>query len=232
MPSVSVTAGSESYIKGGSIIPYNPIGIGSVFLAGGIGSVVISGTHSAWTGIGSVYLAGGTGSVVCSGITQIAGSIWSMPNVSVSVGSESYIKGGSVIVYNPVGIGSVFLAGGIGSVRMEGVGSVVISGGVVGVSGTALVTQWTGTGSVVISGIPIAWSGLGSVYSYAKEVSPISTNLNNPLYSFTYIGSSTANGAIGSVIGSINMYIGATNYVQIITWQSGLILTIGSWSAV
>ena len=30
------------------------------------------------------------------------------------------------------------------------------------VSGTALITQWTGTGSVVISGVPSRWSGIGS----------------------------------------------------------------------
>jgi hypothetical protein len=81
MPSVSVTAGSESYIKGGSISVYN-------LYAG----------SEAWIKAGSIqtYNPVGIGSVLIT---------------NQYLGSETWIKAGSVQTYNPVGIGSVLLTG-------------------------------------------------------------------------------------------------------------------------
>jgi hypothetical protein len=52
---------------------------------------------------------------------------------------------------------------------------------------------------------------------------------DNPAWSFTYQASGTATGMTGSSIGSIFQYIGATAYVQKLTWQSGFVIAIGSW---
>jgi hypothetical protein len=99
-----ITGGSEVYIKAGSIQTYSPLGstfiMGSVYAVGsvwfgGIGSVVVSNMPAvgSFTGMGngSMWFGGGVGSVTISGITQIAGSIWSMPSVSVNAGSNVYV---------------------------------------------------------------------------------------------------------------------------------------------
>jgi len=56
------------------------------------------------------------------------------------------------------------------------------------------------------------------------------TEGDNPAWSFTYLASGTATGMTGSSIGSIFQYIGTTTYAQKLTWQSGLIINVGSWS--
>lgn len=128
---ISVATGSEVYVKGGSIQPYNPIGIGSVLIINGsimtygqsvtVGSEVYVknfgelGSNVVVTNFPTLYAVSGivnigtmpaiqTGSIVYQGTDPwiIAGSITSMPSVSVSAGSEVYVKGGSIAVYNLV----------------------------------------------------------------------------------------------------------------------------------
>jgi hypothetical protein len=126
-----ISVGSETYVKGGSIQTFNPIGVGSVLLINGsimtygqsvtVGSEVYVknfgelGSNVVVTNFPSLYAVSGvvnigtmpaiqTGSIVYQGTSPwvIAGSITSMPSVSVSTGSEVYVKGGSIAVYNLV----------------------------------------------------------------------------------------------------------------------------------
>ena len=55
------------------------------------------------------------------------------------------------------------------------------------------------------------------------------TEGDNPAWNFIYQASGTSTGMTGSSIGSIVQFIGAGSYVQKLTWQSGLIINIGSW---
>lgn len=71
---IAVTVGSEVYIKAGSVQTYSPVGVGSV--------TVVNTRYD----LGSFLL--------------IAGSISSMPTISVATGSEVYVKGGSIFLYS------------------------------------------------------------------------------------------------------------------------------------
>jgi hypothetical protein len=85
MPNISVSVGSESYIKAGSVEVYNMVAGSIVYMP----SVNVS--------VGSnFYIKGGS----LDGVSQFAGSIWSMPNVNVSTGSEMWLKGGSIHLYS------------------------------------------------------------------------------------------------------------------------------------
>lgn len=193
---ISVSVGSETYIKGGSIQTYDPIGVGSVtgvitIRAGsiqtytplGVGSV----TGQVTIGAGSIqtYSPVGVGSVIITSARYdlgsfllIAGSISSMPTISVSTGSESYIKGGSIQTYNPIGIGSVRVAEwgltspitSTGSVISYGIGSIRIAeqGLTLGISG--IVNQGT---------TPWGISGTLGLYGYATG-SIIRKNAGSP----------------------------------------------------
>ena len=95
--------GSDATIIGGSIQTYNPVGVGSTRISEqGINLQV-------WN----------------SGLFSIVGSITSMPSISVSTGSEVYIKAGSVQTYSPVGTGSMVLSG-VSQVWNSGVGFFVV----------------------------------------------------------------------------------------------------------
>jgi hypothetical protein len=59
--------------------------------------------------------------------------------------------------------------------------------------------------------------------------SQLPTEGDNPAWGFTYQASGTVTGMTGSSIGSIFQYIGTMTYTQKLTWQSGLIIKIGSW---
>src|SRR3990167_3731891 len=135
--SVSVSTGSNVWVKGGSIQTYNPVGIGSIWFGGGIGSVtitnalatigsyttqIISGTITIDNRVaGSIVnmpIVGISGTVVgVSGIVNqgtnpwvVVGSVAVTSSINVSTGSESYIKGGSIQTYNPIGVGSVYVS--------------------------------------------------------------------------------------------------------------------------
>lgn len=97
------------------------------------------------------------------GSIKTAGSIWSMPAVSVTAGSEQWIKGGSIQTYDPLGstfvLGSVYVAG---SIFFGGVGSVVISNmpAIGSFTGMSNGSMWFGggVGSVILSGTSIVRS--------------------------------------------------------------------------
>ena len=127
MPDVNVSAGSEVWVKAGSIQTYTPLG--STFVLGSIyttGSVNIATTVLPVSGtlfqniLGSVQVNTGSVRAQVVQITdpwQIAGSIWSMPDVSVEVGSEVWVKAGSIQTYTPLGstfvLGSVYTTGSV-----------------------------------------------------------------------------------------------------------------------
>jgi regulation of enolase protein 1 (concanavalin A-like superfamily) len=255
---LSATVGSEVYVKAGSIQTYNPIGIGSIWFGGGIGSITItnslpaigsyttqtvSGTITidtlpavniaagsirliSTTGSSSVYSASalavsgivnqGTNPWIISGTVtvdnRVAGSIVNIPDINIiagsirltsttgsvgvysasslaisgivnqgtspwavsgvtnqgtspwitlgssylvsspgsvgvygsltaTAGSESYIKGGSILTYNPIGVGSVLVVSSAGSIGVYG-----------SLTATAGSEQYVKAGSVQIYG--------------------------------------------------------------------------------
>lgn len=147
---ISVTAGSEQYIKGGSIQTYSPVGIGSIWFGGGIGSVTITNVPVPISGI----VNQGTNPWI------VLGSVAVTSPITVSVGSETYIKGGSVQTYDPVGVGSVtgvitIRAGSIQTYSPLGVGS--ITGQITIGAGSIQTYSPVGIGSIWFGG------GIGSV---------------------------------------------------------------------
>jgi len=215
MPNVSVSAGSEQWIKGGSIQTYSPLGstfiLGSIYSTGSINIATNLSSLGSWTGY--------------------VGSIWSMPNVSVSTGSESWIKGGSIQTYTP--LGSTFVLGSIyttGSVRIanlyEGsevwlkagsiqtytpLGSTFVLGSVY-IAGSIF---FGGVGSVVVSNLPAvgSYTGMsnGSIF-WGGGVGSIVISGTTPIQKrpFIYTGSLIASGGtlatgfIGSHVVSLN----------------------------
>jgi len=119
MPSINVSAGSNVYIKAGSIQTYSPLGIGSVLVVNSTGSIGVYGNFGATGSEQYIKNFGELGSSVVV-TNMVAGSIVYMPSISVAVGSESYIKAGSVQTYNPVGIGSVLVVNSTGSIGVYG----------------------------------------------------------------------------------------------------------------
>jgi hypothetical protein len=163
-------------------------GVGSVYLTGGptpVNVYISSGNEMIVQVDGTVAVSGTNFSNIigsvrsqCIQITdpwQIAGSIWSMPSVSATAGSEQWIKGGSIQTYTPLGVGSVMISGtlplwlGVGSVEINnpsrigsftgmsngsifwggGVGSMMISGNVQIIGSVAI----TNIGSVIVSNL-------------------------------------------------------------------------------
>lgn len=207
--------GSEVYIKAGSIQTYSSLGStfvnGSVYVTGSINIATtvlpVSGTlfqnmigsvrsqsvqiTNPWEVSGNVLVSGTIGINNPSSIgswTGYVGSIWSMPNISVSTGSESWIKGGSIQTYTPLGstyvLGSVYATGSVnistnvlgvsgayfpGSIWFGGIGSVVVSnlpavGSFTGM-GNGSMFWGGGVGSVVVSGL-VSISGPSAIGSY------------------------------------------------------------------
>ena len=162
--SISVSTGSNVWVKGGSIQPYNPIGIGSVLITnpGVIGSIEVQ---------------------------TILGSVAISSPISVSTGSEVYIKSGSVQTYNPIGIGSVLITNPtvVGSISTQTIiGSVAISSPISVATGSE---SYVKAGSVILlnSLLPVSgivnqgtnpWIVLGSV----AVSSPISVATGSEMY--------------------------------------------------
>jgi len=124
--SVSVTTGSEVYVKGGSIIPYNPVGVGSV-----TGVITIrAGSIQPYNpiGVGSERIAEWglvtpittTGSIISYGIGSIRiaeqGISLGVSGI-INQGTSPWVVTGSIINY---GIGSIrFAAQGIVPLTVE-----------------------------------------------------------------------------------------------------------------
>jgi hypothetical protein len=139
MPSISVSVGSESYIKAGSVEVYNMVAGSIVYMP----SINVS--------VGSeFYIKGGS----LDGVSQVAGSIWSMPSVSVSAGSESWIKGGSIHLYS----GTSYI-----DIPNRVAGSIV-NMPIVGVSGTYF-SDMIGSVRAQVVQITTPWQMAGSIWS-------------------------------------------------------------------
>lgn len=181
------------------------ISSGAVFVPSG-NTFIVSGNN--WAGVGSVYNAGGymAGSVqVTNTVLQVSGP--------VKVTNESFI--------NVIPSGTFY--------------STIAGSGTLGIpiSGVVTVSNLATAGSLatqgVIGSVQLTTSYFpGSVY--IVDANPIATGHNNPAWSFTYGSSGITTGMTGSSIGSIFQYIGVTTYTQKLTWQSGLIIAVGSWS--
>ena len=115
----------------------------------------------------------------------------------------------------------------------------------IGVNNPTTIGSYT-VQTVAISGMPwVQYSGtliIGSVSANVDSVYiqsgdnirladslPNAANLNNPYYSFVYLGSGTSTGVVGSRIGSIVQYIGVGSYVQVLKYSNNNLISIGSW---
>jgi len=193
--SVSVSTGSEVYVKGGSIQTYSPLGVGSVtgqitIGAGSIQTYNPIGVGSV-TGVitvrgGSILTYSGTNFIDVTQTTNpwiVLGSVAITSPISVSTGSEVYIKAGSVQTYSPVGVGSVtgqvtIGAGSIIPYNPVGVGSVtgvitIRAGSIQTYSQLGSVEVFSSTGSVEVFGTLSASAGsevyvkAGSIQTYS-----------------------------------------------------------------
>lgn len=211
MPSVSVTAGSESWIKGGSIEVYT-------------GSIHVT-NFSAGTGYAGSDAYIPAGSVIVT--NTVTGSIISMPSVSVSTGSEVYVKnfdelGSSVVVTN-LYAGSKFYQGDI-----YGVSGVVnvdnrVAGSIVNWPGSLAISNFNALGSnIVISN----FNDLGSsvVVANFSDIgsSRVITNLytGSELYQGERFGVSgiveVSNTITGSIISmpDISVSVGSESWIK------------------
>jgi len=68
----------------------------------------------------------------------------------------------------------------------------------------------------------------GSINTAEGDTTP--TVGYNPAWTFVYGASGLSTGMIGSSIGSIIQFIGAGSYIQTLSWKSGLVVGVGSWS--
>ena len=158
-----ITVGSETYnyIKSGTVWIEEPeyrkvLTSGTLPISGIVDTQLYAGSET-WIKAGSVQIDGGSvyvtnftagtgyagsdayipaGSVIVTNTVQTAGSIWSIPSIEVAVGSESWIKGGSIQTYTP--LGSTYVTG-----------SVFATGSVNIATDLASIGSWTGyTGSI------------------------------------------------------------------------------------
>ena len=244
MPSVSVTAGSESYIKGGSVEVYT----GSIYVTNFAAGTGYAGSDT-WIAntvevSGDIFINGDlTGSVVISSapLVGVSGAIFDSGDITGSVVISQATRlgvSGAVTVTNRVA-GSIVnmpTAPVSGTIFENLVGSVAIaSSTLIGISG-AIFDSGDITGSVVISqSTKLGISGIiaGSVaqitnpWIIADAGAPdAGLNLETQL---VYGASGTAGGMTGSSIGSIIKFSSTGSYIQVFTYQSGLVINIGSW---
>jgi hypothetical protein len=150
---------------------------GNVLVSGTVFSIPISGTsYSNVVSMPSIVGVSGTafnnilGSVTITTMPTISttfigslevfsstGSVNVYGSLSTSAGSESWIKGGSIQIYNPVGIGSMLLVSSAGSV------------GVYLLSGTQYTTPTSGT----------SWVNIASGTHYINAIQQSGTNYVN-----------------------------------------------------
>lgn len=217
---------------------------------------------SAWENIGSVIVS----NPVFNGSSRITylpnwdqvGSVYlTNAEINVDVGSETWIKGGSILTYsgtNYVDVANLYTGSNayvIGSVSIINSGSVIQSTNPWIVTGS--IQTYTPLGSTFVTGsiyttgsLRVAnlyegsevWLkagsiqtytplGIGSMYTIITTPTLVS---NNPYYKFEYAYSGTATSLTGSAIGSITMFIGAGSFVRRLTYNGDFIITMGSYS--
>ncbi len=171
--------------------------------------------------IDNIYIKSGN-QVEVYGSGTFVGSITSMPAVSVLVGSESYIKGGSISVYNQVAGSIVYMP----TVNANTGSNVYVKGGSITTYGVGSVytvnsvptgsEQWIKGGSVevynrVAGSIVNIPSIVGSVY-VSNQISEITVGSESYIKNFNELGSSvvvTNFGALGSSRVVTNLYAGS-----------------------
>jgi hypothetical protein len=239
--SLSVETGSETWIRGGSIQPYNPVGIGSSLITNFPttypGSVTITNSILPVSGVVNTQLYAGSeswiknfndlgSSVVVTNFNDLGSSV---VVTNLYTGSEMW-QGtnpwevtGSVQIYNPIGIGSSLITNFPdsypGSVY-QATSPWIVLGSVNVDNQISLGSEsYIPAGSVIVTSIP---SIVGSVYNI--EVVPTSLLLNNARIVIEYSGL--------DAVGSIYKMIGTGSYVQTLTYDvSGNVIEISSWSS-
>lgn len=172
---LSTTAGSEVYIKAGSVQTYNPIGIGSIWFGGGIGSVTITNSLPSIGSYTTQMVSGLASSIGISGAVNQGTNPW------IVLGSFAQTNIGSVTITNSLPA--------IGSYTTQMVSGLASS---IGISGA--VNQ--GTNPWVISGIVNLgsnWGGTGSVLTIG------SVSIANP----SIIGSVQTQGVSGTAFNTV-----------------------------
>jgi hypothetical protein len=204
MPVPIISASGTQY--GMVVNPDGSINVSGIDIS--IGSLALS--------LENVYVQSGDNiSITSMPLTQVygsgifIGSITSMPGITT--GSEIYIKGGSISVYNMV-------AGSI--VYMPNINVTVGSESWIKGGSIEIYNLYAGSESWIKNLGSQSYIAGGSVI--IKETSPIDTSKNNPAYKLEYTAQNN--------VGSITMFIGTGSYVQILTWQGGSVLTnVGSY---
>ena len=254
---------TDTSVTIGSIQTYNPIGVGSVLVTNvvGVSGNVCTGSESWIQNFGDLgsQRTISAGSVIITNTVDVLGSInvnnaagiGSLATQSVTpsgtfgvdvnnfgdLGTTRQITAGSVIVTNIVAVSGVFFTGSetwvkeIPKTEVYGSGVFSISGAL-NVSTGSVVYQgtspWVSVGSVNINNA----SSIGSIGIQKingsivdLETNPDDSSKNNPAYSFDYSG---------TVIGSINQFIGGSQFVQVLAYSgiSDSIVSVGSWTVV
>lgn len=245
MPSISVATGSESYIKGGSIQTYTPLGstfvLGSVYATGSINIATnlaqigsysiqnisgvltidnkVAGSIVNWPGSLAISNFNALGSVVVidspstigSYTTQtIIGSVAISSPINVTTGSETYIKGGSIQIYNPIGVGSI---------RIAETGVTLPVSGIVNLG-----ANWTGVGSVyqvnsssaTLTGSIEVFSSTGSVNIYGSLTASAGSEQWIKTGSISLLNSLGSTQMFGSVAitSPISVSVGSESYIK------------------
>ena len=130
-------------------------------------------------------------------------------DVSVSVGSESVIVGGSIQTYTQLGSVEVWQT----------------TNSDMQVQVTQETSPWVVSGTATVTNFGV----LGSS-RVIEEVSPLDSSQNNALLKLEYVISGTSSGVFGSEIGSVVQFIGVGSFVKVITYNNNVITQVGSWS--
>lgn len=188
---ISVTAGSESYIKGGSVEVYT----GSIYVT----------NFSAGTGYAGSDTYVKAGSVVIT--NTVPGSIISMPAVSVTAGSNVWVQNvvtGSIISMPDINVttgSEVYIQNSyLGSKAYQGTNPWIVLGSVYQTNATSVTTgseQWIKN-----------WGELGSVV-VVDNFGDLGSNITGSVY---ITNSSDVGGYAGSEVWEQNLYAGSKFY--------------------
>jgi len=181
--------GSESYIKAGSVQTYSPLGIGSMQIFSVDSSNALK----------SPFVANGS-------YLMIAGSISSMPSISVATGSEVYVKGGSIVLYSGTTYVDVVTMPGVSTgseVYIKGGSIFLYSGATFYANVTQTTNPWVISGTANISGVFIGISGVVNQGTINWGVSGTLVGILGSTINLSNAGSNPIYGSI-FVTGSIN----------------------------
>lgn len=206
MPEAIISASGTQY--GLVVNPDGSINIGGTVAVSSITGSIMIGSVSAQ--VDSVYIQSGN-QVQVYGSGLFTGSIISMPTVNVAVGSETWIKGGSISIYNQIAgsivympaitTGSnVYIKG--GSITTYGVGSVYTVNSVSTGS-----EQWIKGGSIEVynrvAGSVVNMPSLVGSFYVTNQISEITVGSEQWIKNFNELGSSVV---------VTNLYTGSKSY--------------------